>query len=94
VGLARQNLDTAVKNVELLAQDIDRARRLGFGGKLCVHPTQVAAVNEGFAPTAEEIGWAERVIAAAQARGAVTVDGKLVDKPIGEQARRIVARQR
>lgn len=82
-----------VKNVELLAQDIDRARRLGFGGKLCIHPTQVAAVNDGFALSADEISWAERVIAASQASGAVVVDGKLVDKPVLEQARRLLARR-
>ena len=82
------------KNAVLLAEDINRAYRLGFGGKLCIHPGQVAAVNEGFAPSANEINWAERVIAASQASGAVTVDGKLVDKPVVEQARKALARRR
>ena len=82
------------KNAVVLAEDIDRAYRLGFGGKLCIHPGQVAAVNEGFTPSTNEINWAERVIAASQASGAVTVDGKLVDKPVVEQARKILARRR
>lgn len=80
-----------VKNADLLAADIERARRLGCGGKLCIHPAQVAAANEGFSPTSDEIDWAKRIIAAASASGAVTVDGKLVDKPVLDQARKILA---
>jgi len=80
-----------VKNAELLAADIDRTRRLGCGGKLCIHPAQVVAVNEGFSPTGDEIDWAKRVIAASSTSGAVTVDGKLVDKPVLDQARKILA---
>lgn len=83
-----------VKNPDLLAEDINRARRLGFGGKLCIHPSQVAAVNDGFCATAEEVLWAERVVAAAQTSGALTVDGKLVDKPVIEQAKKILAMRR
>jgi citrate lyase subunit beta/citryl-CoA lyase len=61
-----------------------RARRLGFGGKLCIHPTQVDTVNRGFTPSAEEVAWARRVLEAAAAAGgaAVAVDGKMVDKPV------------
>ncbi|MFT3821153.1 MAG: CoA ester lyase [Rubrivivax sp.] len=70
-----------------------RARRLGFGGKLCIHPRQVAAVNAAWRPTPEEVQWAARVLAAFQAGGggAVAVDGKMVDKPVVERARRIAA---
>jgi citrate lyase subunit beta/citryl-CoA lyase len=61
-----------------------RAKRLGFGGKLCIHPKQVAAVNEAFLPSAEETAWARRVVEAAEAAGggAVAVDGKMVDRPV------------
>jgi citrate lyase subunit beta/citryl-CoA lyase len=83
-----------VKNADLLAADIERARRLGCGGKLCIHPAQVVAVNEGFSPTSDEIDWAKRVIAASSTSGAVTVDGKLVDKPVLDQARKILAANR
>lgn len=85
-----EGVTIAVKDDALLAEDIDRARRLGFGAKLCIHPSQVEAVNRGFSPSAEELDWASRVVAAAAKGGALTVDGKLVDKPVVEQARKIL----
>jgi len=77
-------VSTAIDDAGVLDADTRRARRLGFGAKLCIHPKQVDAVNRGFAPTAAEIAWAERVLdAAAKAGGAaVAVDGKMVDKPV------------
>ncbi|MEJ8850149.1 CoA ester lyase [Variovorax rhizosphaerae] len=73
--------------------DALRSRQLGFGGKLCIHPRQVSAVNAAFLPTAAELQWATRVLAAFEAsQGAATaVDGKMIDKPVVERARRIVA---
>jgi citrate lyase subunit beta/citryl-CoA lyase len=64
--------------------DTLRARALGFGAKLCIHPKQVAPVNDAFAPTSEELAWATRVVAANDAAqgGAVAVDGKMVDRPV------------
>ena len=75
-----------------LADDIDYARRLGFGGKLSVHPRQVEAINAGFLPPAADIEWARRVIAAAAEvqDNAVRVDGKLVDRPVIDRARAIL----
>ena len=72
---------TALDDADLLRDDTLRARRLGFGGKLCIHPAQVAAVNRCFSPTPEEIAWAARVLAAAAAAhgAAVAVDGKMID---------------
>ncbi len=72
------------------------ARSLGFRGKLCIHPAQVPVVNRVFAPTQDELRWARRVLAAyaegAQAgRGAVALDGSLVDLPVVERARSIIA---
>jgi citrate lyase subunit beta/citryl-CoA lyase len=91
------NLDTPVEGVTialkddaLLAQDIDRARRLGFGAKLCVHPSQVEAVNRGFSPTAEELDWATQVMATSETGGALAVNGKLVDRPVVDLARKIL----
>src|SRR5512141_1622852 len=77
----------------VLARDATRARALGFGGKLCIHPRQVAAVNAAFRPTAEEIAWARRVVEAdARVQGAaVAVDGKMVDRPVLLKARAILA---
>ena len=79
---------------ELTAADARRARREGFGGKLCIHPKQVAAVNTAFSPRADEVAWAERVLAAAAraSGGAVALDGKMIDKPILTKAQRILAR--
>jgi len=64
------------------------SRRMGFGGQLCIHPRQVEPVNRGFLPSDEELAWAQRVVqAVAQGgRGAITVDGKLVDKPLHDLA--------
>ncbi len=74
----------AIDDAARLAEDVQRARRLGFGGKLCIHPRQVAGVRAGFAPSEAELAWARRVLEAAAAAGgaAVAVDGKMVDKPV------------
>jgi citrate lyase subunit beta/citryl-CoA lyase len=77
-----------------LRDDTLRALRFGFGAKLCIHPRQVAVVHEALAPTAEELNWAKRVIAADAAAGgaAVQLDGRMVDLPVVLQARRTLAR--
>lgn len=78
-----------------LARDVERGRRLGFGGKLCIHPAQVSSVNDGFSPSAAQLEWAARVIAASQAAGGgvVTLDGRMVDAPVLSLAQRTVARK-
>jgi citrate lyase subunit beta/citryl-CoA lyase len=75
---------TTFENPDPVRADTLRSRALGFGGKLCIHPKQVAAVNEAFAPTAQELAWAARVVEAAAAAqgGAVALDGKMVDRPV------------
>jgi len=84
---------TAIDDEAVLARDVERARRLGFGGKLCIHPKQVAFVNAAFRPTADELAWAQRVVAADAAAGgaAVAVDGKMVDRPVLLRAQEILA---
>ncbi|MPY98076.1 MAG: CoA ester lyase [Actinophytocola sp.] len=74
-------------------RDAGCARSLGFTGKLCIHPRQVAAVNEAMSPTAEQIAWAERVLATGRG-GAVRVGGQMVDAPVVARAERIMARAR
>lgn len=83
---------TALRDPETLERDVAAARALGFTGKLCIHPAQVDAVRQGFAPTQEEVAWARRVVAAVEAEpaGAVSVDGAMVDKPVLDRARRIL----
>ncbi|WP_029528107.1 HpcH/HpaI aldolase/citrate lyase family protein [Polaromonas glacialis] len=75
---------TDTGNRERLLADVRRARAFGFGGKLCIHPAQVAPVNETFAPTLNEIEWARRVIQAAQVHSgeAFSLDGRMVDLPV------------
>lgn len=78
----------AIDDESVLVADVARARRLGFSGKLCIHPRQVSAIHAGFRPTADELEWARRVIEAADKAGlhAVRLDGKLVDKPVIDRA--------
>ena len=84
IGAPVDGVSTAIDDEARLQVDVQRARRLGFAGKLCIHPRQVAPVNAGMAPSAVELAWAQRVLDAAGAAGgaAVAVDGKMVDKPV------------
>jgi citrate lyase subunit beta/citryl-CoA lyase len=69
--------------------------RMGYRSKQVIHPRQVPVVNRLLGPTPEEIAWAERVVAAAgeaeaAGRGAFTLDGTMVDRPVVDRARRIL----
>jgi citrate lyase subunit beta/citryl-CoA lyase len=83
---------TDLNDPEVLRQDTLRAKRFGFGGKLCIHPRQVAPVNRIFLPNDGELAWARAVIQAANlSDGAiVTLYGKMIDKPVLAKAKRIV----
>jgi citrate lyase beta subunit len=74
-----------------LRGECERVKALGFTGKACIHPNQVAIVNEVFSPSAAEMNWAKRVIAAGRDAGgnAVLMDGKLLDAPVYARALRI-----
>ncbi len=74
--------------------DARYAARLGFGGKLLIHPAQIAPARAGFAPTEAEVAWAQRVLAAAEDGRAVALDGAMVDAPVRMRAERILARSR
>jgi len=80
-----------VSDEERLRDDLAYAVRLGFGGKLCVHPHQVPVARAAFLPTADDVAWARRVVDAADGSGAVLLDGAMVDKPVVDRARRILA---
>ena len=76
-----------------LLADVAFARACGFGAKLCIHPKQIPAIEAAMRPSEAEIDWAKRVVAAAESgRGAVQVDGRMVDRPVIAKARRILAR--
>jgi citrate lyase subunit beta/citryl-CoA lyase len=77
-------------------RDSEAAQRLGFTGRSCIHPSQIATANEVFRPGEAEVAHALRVVAAAEEHlgrgvGAFTVDGRLVDGPFITQAERLVA---
>jgi citrate lyase subunit beta/citryl-CoA lyase len=78
--------------VRLLA-DLALARAFGFAAKLCIHPKQVAAVRDALRPSAADIDWARRVVAAvAASQGAVQLDGKMIDRPVLLRAQTIIER--
>ena len=79
-----------VPAVEALAGESRRARRLGFAGKAAIHPSQVPVIQRAFSPSAEEVAWARKVVAAYehQQGGVLLVDGRLVERPVVRSARR------
>jgi citrate lyase subunit beta/citryl-CoA lyase len=83
---------TEIDDLEKIARDAVYTKRLGFGGKLCIHPNQVPIVNRTFVPSENELRWANRVLEAAErARGgAVALDGRLIDRPMVLTAQRII----
>ncbi len=85
-----------VGDLDGLAGEIALARSLGMRGKGCIHPAQVAVVNAGFAPRLEEVDWARRVVAAyeegiAAGRGAVSLEGEMIDLPVVKRARIVLS---
>jgi citrate lyase subunit beta/citryl-CoA lyase len=89
-------ITVAIDDGQQAGIDAAAARHAGFGGKLCIHPRQVAAVNEAFAPTAAQLAWAREVIDAwsGSGGGAVALNGKMIDRPVVEAARRLLALMR
>ncbi len=75
------------------SEEAQRARRLGYVGKSCIHPRQVALANAAFAPVAEELAWARRVVhaAAGNQSGAFLLDGRMVDLPFLKRAQALLA---
>jgi citrate lyase subunit beta / citryl-CoA lyase len=71
-------------DVVRIQDDAERAKRMGFGGKLCIHPKQVGIVKSAFMPSEQEVAWAQRVIEADKASkgAAVKLDGRMIDRPV------------
>ena len=83
------------REAEGFARALERSRRSGFQGRLCVHPDQLAPVNAAYLPSDAELARAERIVAAfrqAEARGeaAVQVDGEMVDYPVAYRAQALI----
>jgi len=88
---------TNIRDLEGFRRSCAAATRLGFAGKSCIHPTQIAAANEIFMPDPAQLAHARRVVAAAEENlargiGAFSVDGQLIDGPLIDRARALVAR--
>jgi citrate lyase subunit beta/citryl-CoA lyase len=86
----------AFKDIEGLVADAKAVRQMGFQGKLAIHPGQIEPLNEVFTPTPEEISWAEKIVAVfdeeeAKGQAVFQVDGKMIEYPIANRARRIIA---
>jgi len=87
-----EGVTTAWSDTDAFSAEVRRSKALGFGAKLCIHPAQVGPVNEAFLPTAEEVAWAQRVMDATAGRsGAIALDGKMIDGPVIDRARVILA---
>jgi citrate lyase subunit beta/citryl-CoA lyase len=83
------------RDLDGLRREARWARRLGFFGKSAIHPDQVPVINEVFSPSADELDWARRVVAAFEASGGAATrldDGEMIDVPVAERARRMLAR--
>ena len=104
VALAGRLADvTVIDQIVADFTDDDRCRReclearaMGYGGKLCIHPSQVSIANAAFLPSSEEIDRARRLLEAyddAKAQGVASVafEGQMVDEPVARQARRVLA---
>ncbi|TDO51613.1 citrate lyase subunit beta/citryl-CoA lyase [Kribbella sp. VKM Ac-2527] len=84
-------ITAALGEENVLRSDLAYARRLGFGGKLCIHPAQVSVAAEMMMPDAQQLAWAGRVLAAAEHESVAVVDGQMVDRPVILRARRLLA---
>ncbi len=85
------------KDVEAFRARVERARRVGFEGAFCVHPSQVAVMNQAFAPAPAEVEHARAVVDAFEAqvgsgRAAFSFNGRMVDLPVVEQCRQVLQR--
>lgn len=85
-----------INDIEGLKEDTQLTKNLGFDGKTCVHPRQIDVVNSYFTPSAKEIKYALRVLQAVEegarlGKGAVTLDGGMIDKPMELRARTTLA---
>lgn len=95
-----ESMDTPfpdIDDVEGLRKEASSARMLGFTGKQAIHPSQVEIIHEVFTPTPEEIEAARKIVAAfseKDVKGVITVDGKMVDRPVFRRAQMVLQKSR
>lgn len=89
LGPPLDGVTTDLTDPGLAGADACHARALGMGGKMCIHPAQIAPVRAAFVPGAAELAWARRILAAGE--GAVAIEGEMVDAPVRRRAAAILA---
>ena len=91
---AIDTIDIDFRDLVSIERRSREAKRLGFTGQIAIHPAQIAPIHQAYTPSAEELRWAERVLEAFRAapgRGAVQLDGRMLDMPHLRQAERVLA---
>jgi citrate lyase subunit beta/citryl-CoA lyase len=88
-----------INKTDELRRDAERARALGFRGKMCIHPAQVPIVNDVFTPSAEELEKAQRIVDAYEAarvrgEGVIRLDDQMIDAPVAARAKRLLEMKR
>ncbi|MET4575039.1 HpcH/HpaI aldolase/citrate lyase family protein [Ottowia thiooxydans] len=86
---------TNFRDTSGLKSEAEQALRDGFTGKMAIHPDQIGTINDAFTPTTSDVEWARRVVEAFQAaptKGAIQLDGKMLDRPHLRSAQRVLAR--
>ncbi len=94
-GLLRTVAD--YNDLEGIERAVRQARAFGFDGATCVHPAVVPLLNKGFSPSEEELARARAIVAAyeqaqREGKGAISLDGKMIDEPVAQRARAVLAR--
>jgi citrate lyase subunit beta/citryl-CoA lyase len=91
IALDAVHLD--IGDIEGLRVEANDAVAVGFGGTVCIHPTQIPVVREAYRPSEEKLDWARRVLAAAQTeRGVFAFEGQMVDSPVLKHAEMMLRR--
>lgn len=87
-----ESVEPDFRNTEKVAAVALRAAQMGFTGMLCIHPGQIEPVRRAFSPTSEQLEWARRVVDGVAEHGATfQLDGQMVDEPVIQRARRLIA---
>jgi len=84
-----------ITDLEGLADETIRIKRMGMTGKTCIHPGQISVINDEFTPRDEDVAYARKVVEALEdskreGKGACSLDGKMIDNPIAERARKLI----
>lgn len=84
---------TSIKDENLIQSEAAHSNELGFKGKLLIHPSQITPTYKAFMPSLDDVAWAEDIITAGKQKGAIAVDGAMVDAPVIMRAENILAKR-